>query len=421
MDYNSFLKLNLNIRSQSYKSCYNKHNQTKEVTALDITLSQKMNEFGESIFNELANYKKQKLREGHEMIDLSVGSPDLPPPPNVIDALTSHVQDPSLYGYSLTGTDELYEAISVYYSNRFDVSVRKENEVLMVMGSQDGLVHFPMVFTNPGDVVLVPDPGYTAYTAGIALSGATPYGMPLKEENGFLPDLNVIPDDVCQKAKLMILNFPGNPVPALATESFFKKVIEFAKKHQIIVLHDFAYSELYYEEKPISFLSVEGAKEIGVEFNSLSKSFNMAGCRIGYIVGNPEIIAAVNRLKSNLDYGVFLPIQKAAIAALRETSSFSDELRQTYKERRDILVKGLAEIGWHVDSPKASMFIWAKVPAGFTSTNFTYHLIDKAGIVVTPGNAFGPSGEGYVRIGLVQNEATLEKAVQRLKEISLLK
>ncbi|MCS0543844.1 aminotransferase class I/II-fold pyridoxal phosphate-dependent enzyme, partial [Aeromonas veronii] len=167
------------------------------------------------------NYKKQKLREGQEMIDLSVGSPDLPPPPYVIDALTSHVQDPSLYGYSLTGTDELYEAISAYYSNRFNVSVHKENEVLMVMGSQDGLVHFPMVFANPGDVVLVPDPGYTAYAAGIALSGATPYGMPLKEENGFLPDLAAIPEDVCQKAKLLILNFPGNPVPALATESFF--------------------------------------------------------------------------------------------------------------------------------------------------------------------------------------------------------
>lgn len=391
------------------------------MTALKITLSQKMNEFGESVFNELANYKKQKLREGQDIIDLSVGSPDLPPPPYVIEALATHVQNPTLYGYSLTGIDELHDAISDYYIRRFDVSINKENEALMVMGSQDGLVHFPIAFANPGDLVLVPDPGYTAYAAGIALAGAKPYGMPLIEENQFLPDLDAIPEEICQKAKLMILNFPGNPVPAFATQCFFKKVIQFAEKHQIMVLHDFAYSELYFEEKPISFLSVEGAKEVGVEFNSLSKSFNMAGCRIGYIVGNPDIIAAIKRLKSNLDYGVFLPIQKAAIAALRDTSSFSDNLRETYKKRRDLLVNGLAEVGWKVDSPKASMFIWAKVPRGFTSTEFTYRLIDEAGIVVTPGNAFGPSGEGYVRIGLVQNEETLKIVVQRLKDIPLLK
>ncbi|WP_010283043.1 LL-diaminopimelate aminotransferase [Bacillus timonensis] len=388
---------------------------------MNITLSQKMKEFGESIFNELANYKKQKLREGHDIIDLSVGSPDLPPPPCVTEALTSHVQNPSLYGYSLTGIDELHNAISDYYSRRFDVTVKKENEVLMVMGSQDGLVHFPMVFANPGDVILVPDPGYTAYAAGISLAGAIPYGMPLIEKNQFLPDLDAIPEDVREQAKIMILNFPGNPVPALATEPFFKKVIEFAKKYKILVLHDFAYSELYYEEKPISFLSVEGANEVGVEFNSLSKSYNMAGCRIGYIVGNSEIIGAVSRLKSNLDYGVFLPIQKAAVAALKDTSSFSEKLRAVYKKRRDILVKGLSEVGWQVDSPKASMFVWARVPAGFTSTDFTYRLIDEAGIVVTPGHAFGPSGEGYVRIGLVQNEETLVKVVKRLKRIPLLK
>lgn len=388
---------------------------------MEISLSEKMTEFGESIFNELASYKRQKRQQGHEIIDLSIGSPDLPPPPYVIEELSSQVQDSSLYGYSLTGTDELHEVISAYYYRSFDVSVQKEKEVLMLMGSQDGLVHFPMVFANPGDYVLVPDPGYTAYGAGIALAGAIPYGMPLKEENQFLPDLDAIPEDVCQQAKIMILNFPGNPVPALATEAFFKKVIEFAKKYQIIVLHDFAYSELYYDQKPISFLSIDGAKEVGVEFNSLSKSFNMAGCRIGYIVGNADVISAVGRLKSNLDYGVFLPIQKAAIAALRNSTTFSESLRETYKERRDILVDGLAEVGWKVDSPKASMFVWAKVPAGFTSTEFTYQLIDEAGIVVVPGNAFGPSGEGYVRIGLVQDKDILKRAIQRLSESQLLR
>jgi LL-diaminopimelate aminotransferase len=392
---------------------------TDEVTALNITLSDRMKEFQPLIFSDLSNYKKQKIQEGKEIIDLSVGSPDLPPPDFVMDELAKRVQNPSQYGYSLTGIVELHQAISTYYERQYRVTVSSNKEVLMLMGSQDGLVHLPMVLTNPGDIILVPDPGYTAYATAISLAGATPYPMPLKEQNQFLPDLNQIPEEIRVKAKLMILNFPGNPVPALATKDFFRQVIQFAKKHNIVVLHDFAYSELYYGEKPISFLSVEGANDVGIEFNSLSKSFNMAGCRIGYVVGNAFIIDALNRLKSNLDYGVFIPIQKAAISALQNASNFSDNLRAVYKKRRDVLVNGLNKIGWNIETPKASMFIWAKVPKVFTSTSFTYKLIDETGIVVTPGNAFGKTGEGYVRIALVQNEILLLKAISKLKESKL--
>jgi LL-diaminopimelate aminotransferase len=386
---------------------------------LNITLSDKMNNFQTSIFSELADYKKRKIQEGKNLIDLSIGSPDLPPPDFVIEELQKSVQDPSQYGYTLTGTEELHQAISDYYHRQFGVHLHADDEVLTVMGSQDGIVHLPMVLTNPGDTILVPDPGYTAYDAGISLAGASPYKMPLKEENHFLPDLSKIPKEIRDKAKVMILNFPGNPVPALATKEFFEEVVQFAKENQIVVLHDFAYSELYYEEKPISFLSVEGAKEVGAEFNSLSKSFNMAGCRIGYMVGNAQVINGLNRLKSNLDYGVFLPVQKAAIAALKNSAQFSEQLRSIYRKRRDVFVGGLNKLGWEVTSPKASMFVWAKVPKAFTSTQFAYKLIDEAGIVVTPGSAFGSEGEGYVRIALTQNEAILGDAVTRLKEIPL--
>ncbi|MBB6453134.1 hypothetical protein HNQ94_001582 [Salirhabdus euzebyi] len=383
---------------------------------MDMTLSHKMNQFKPSIFNELSHYKKRKEKEGNEIFDLSIGSPDLPPPSFVMDELAKGVQDPSQYGYSLTGIDAFHQSVAVYYKKAYEVQLQADQEVLMVMGSQDGLVHLPMVIVNPGDMVLVPDPGYTAYDAGIALADAQSYSMPLREENHFLPDLDAIPEVIREKAKLMILNFPGNPVPAVATKDFFEKVVQFAKKYNIVVLHDFAYSELYYGKRPISFLSIEGAKEVGIEFNSLSKSFNMAGCRIGYIVGNSTIVDGLNRLKSNLDYGVFLPIQQAAIKALQNASDFSEELRSVYKRRRDVFVKSLKELGWNVDIPQASMFVWAKIPKQLRSTDFTFRLMDETGIVVVPGYAFGKEGEDYVRIALTQDESVLLRAVSKLKE-----
>ncbi|MFC0471511.1 LL-diaminopimelate aminotransferase [Halalkalibacter kiskunsagensis] len=386
---------------------------------MSILFSKKMNRFQTSIFNELATYKKQKVEEGHHMIDLSIGSPDLSPPVFVMEELAKQVKDPSSYRYSLEGTPEFLQAISNYYSSQYHVTISSEKEALMVMGSQDGLVHLPSVITDPGDIILVPNPGYTAYAAGISLAEAKPYYMPLREENQFLPDLEQIPKDIRIKAKLMILNFPGNPVPAMATKEFFKSVVRFARKYNIIVLHDFAYSELYYRDKPISFLSIPGAKEVGIEFNSLSKSFNMAGCRIGYVVGNERVIEGLHRLKSNLDFGVFLPIQQAAVCALSNSTTFSADLREIYKKRRDLLVEGLHSVGWNVQSPQASMFIWANVPERYSSTELTYKLIDEAGIVTVPGIAFGSQGEGYLRLSLVQSEEVLKTAVKRLKKSNI--
>lgn len=381
-----------------------------------IHTANRMRSFQENIFTELAKLKKEKILQGSNIIDLSIGSPDLPPPAIVMDTLSDAAKNPNMYGYALKGTEEFHLAVKNYYKGNYQVDLNEQHEVLLLMGSQDGLVHLPMVLCDPGDYVLVPDPGYTAYSTGVSMAGANLYPMPLLKENHFLPNLKDIPKEVCEKSKLMILNYPGNPVPALATEEFFKEAIEFARQNNIVILHDFAYSELYYDQKPISFLSIEGAKEVGVEMNSLSKSFNMAGSRIAYAVGNQEILMQLSNLKSNLDYGVFLPIQAAAAKAMLDDSNFLENNRSTYKRRRDILIDGFQKLGWKVSSPKASMFIWAEIPHGYTSKEFTFSLLEKANVVVTPGNAFGEWGEGFVRIALVQPEETLIRALQQIEK-----
>ncbi|OQP07107.1 LL-diaminopimelate aminotransferase [Geobacillus sp. 46C-IIa] len=382
--------------------------------------AKRMNAFSASIFAELAAYRQQRRHLHDEWIDLSVGSPDLPPAPFVRGAIARYAEEPNAYGYTLKGIREFHEAVADYYRTAHGVVLNPETEVTYVIGSQDGLVHLPMVFADPGDVILVPDPGYPAYAAGVAMAEAAPYFMPLKEENGFLPDLHAIPEEIAKRAAIMFLNFPGNPVPAVATESFYREVVEFAKRYDVLVVSDFAYGELYYDgNKPVSFLSVPGAKDVGVEINSLSKSYHMAGCRIGYLCGNADVIRAFAEFKSNLDYGIFWPIQKAAAEALRYGADFCAESRAIYQARRDAFINGLAEIGWEVDRPQAGMFVWAKVPDGWTSLSFTKALIDRAGVVVTPGHAFGPSGEGYVRIALVEPEEKLRRAVEKLRASGL--
>jgi LL-diaminopimelate aminotransferase len=386
-----------------------------------IRLSKRMERFQPSIFNELVEYKKKKLRDGIDMIDLSIGSPDLPPSPLVKSVLSDLTKDDTQYGYTLTGIQPFFDAVSQYYHRKYQIDVDPKSEVLLSMGSQDALVHIPMVFADPDDYILVPDPGYTAYATGIAMAGAIPYFMPLLKENQFLPDLSLIPEEVAHKASLMILNYPGNPIPAMASKDFFEEVIQFARTYNIIVVHDFAYGEFYFDgQQPISFLSIPGAKDVGIEVNSLSKSFSLAGCRIGYVVGNADIIQAILRLKSNLDYGVFLPIQQAAIEALLHGDEFCENTRQIYQERRDIFVQGLHSLGWHVDSPQGGMFVWAKVPTGWNTMEFVYALMDKAHVVVTPGHAFGPTGDGYVRIALVQPKERLQQAVENIKASRLL-
>ncbi|WP_318508648.1 LL-diaminopimelate aminotransferase [Bacillus sp. T3] len=387
---------------------------------MNIHSADRMNAFTESVFAELTHLKKSQLAKGHHVIDLSIGSPDLPPPVFVQNKLKELVELGNSFAYSLSGTADFNQAVADYYNRSFSVRLNPEDEVLLLMGSQDGLVHLPLVLCNPGDYILMPDPGYTAYFAGAKLASAEIYPMPLLKENQFLPNLAEIPEEIIEKTKLMILNFPGNPVPALATEEFFSEVVQFAKKHNIVVLHDFAYSELYFDEKPISFLSVPGAIDVGIEMNSLSKSFSMAGARIAYAAGNAEVLSMLGQLKSNLDYGVFLPVQAAACLALRDTSNYLDQNRQIYKKRRDLLVNGFKELGWTIESPKASMFIWAKIPEGYTSKSFTIQLIEKANVVVTPGNAFGQWGEGYVRIALVQPESEIVQALENIRKSGIL-
>lgn len=388
---------------------------------MEFPISKRMASFPESVFAELSQIKNSKLSDGFPVIDLSIGSPDLPPPAFVMEELARGTREPESYGYSLTGTNEFHSAVCSYYKRNFEVNL-ESSEVLLLMGSQDGLVHLPMVLCNPGEYILVPDPGYTAFAAGAALAGAQMYGMPLKKDSSFLPDFDEIPDEILANTKLMILNFPGNPVPAMATEEFFLQVIHLAKKDGFAVLHDFAYSELYYEKKPLSFLSVTGAMDVGIEMNSLSKSFNMAGCRVAYAAGNQQLIALLANFKSNLDYGVFLPVQSAAVKALNDQSSFLKDLRETYRKRRDVLLKELKNIGWDISKPEGSMFLWAEVPNGYSSSrDFAVDLINRAGVVVTPGSTFGQWGEGYVRIALVQPEDVLKQAAANIEKSGIFK
>jgi LL-diaminopimelate aminotransferase len=385
--------------------------------AMSMVRSDKLDKVTTSIFTELVLEKRAAMARGVDVIDLSIGSPDLPPPPVVMDVLREGVSDPTMYGYTVTGIPEFHDAVAHFYQHRYNVKLDPKCEVLQLMGSQDGLVHLGMAVLNPGDIVLSPDPGYTVYESSIRLSGAELFPMPLLAENDFLPDLTAIPEEVARRAKMMIINYPGNPVAALAPASFFADVIAFAKRYNILVVHDFAYSELVFDGiRPCSFLSLPGAKEVGVEFNSLSKTFNMAGCRIGYVVGNPDVIHTLSVFKSHVDFGVFLPIQKAAIAALTSDYTSLDTLVTEYTVRRDALCEGLTKAGWTVSKPPATMFVWAKIPEGWTSHKFAFDVLNYAGVAVTPGHAFGRHGEGYVRLALVHPPEILRKAADRIEQ-----
>lgn len=383
---------------------------------MNLIASNKMRKLTTGIFTELANKKQDALNKGIDVIDLSVGSPDLPPPPFVVDTLVKYSQDTTKYGYTLKGIDEFNEAVSTFYKKRYSVDLDPIGEVLQLMGSQDGLSHLATAIVNPGEYVLIPDPGYPIYEASVTLAGGLVYPMPLLEENQYLPKLDEIPQDILKKTKMMIISYPGNPVTAMANEAFFEEVVSFARKNQILVVHDFAYSELIFDRHPqISFMSVKGAKEVGIEFNSLSKTFNMAGCRVGYVVGNKEAINILASIKSHIDYGVFYPIQKAATAALTSDYTVLQEQVKEYEKRRDLLITGLEHAGWKVAKSPATMFIWAKVPSGWTSRQFAFELIEKVGVAVVPGDAFGQQGEGYVRMALVQSPEKLAEAAKRIQ------
>ena len=371
-----------------------------------------------SIFTEMNKIKAEVEAKGIDVINLGIGSPDRPPAPHLIDYMIKAVGNPNNYGYPTSeGTKELRCTVAKWYKKRFDVDLDADKEVLILMGSQDGLAHLAQALINPGDIALVPDPGYPIYSAGILLAEGELYPLPLLKENSFLPDIDNIPEHIAQKAKLIYLNYPNNPVAAVADVDFYSKVVKWARGHDIVVCHDAAYSELAFDGySPLSFLQTPGAKEVGVEFHSFSKTYNLAGCRIGMLVGKKEVIQLLAKLKSNIDYGVFLAIQEVACRALTEDQSYVKQMADLYQERRNILIEGLSKIGWSIPSPKASMFLWAPLPNGWLSSKeFAFTLLRETGVLVIPGVSFGPNGEGYVRIALTQEGSVLEEVPNRLK------
>ncbi|MBU7318566.1 aminotransferase class I/II-fold pyridoxal phosphate-dependent enzyme [Paenibacillus oleatilyticus] len=388
--------------------------------------SKRLAELGSAIFSEMAAWKKEVTARGVDVIDLGIGSPDRAPSVRVMEALTRAVNDPGLYGYPTSEGSALFrQTVARWYAHRFGVALDPEDEIVTLMGSQDGLAHLAMAVTDPGDTVMVPDPGYPIYSASLVLAGVQPYYMPLRADNGFLPKLEDIPEEVARQAKFMLLNYPSNPLSAVADLAFFEQLVEYAREHELLLVHDLAYSEMSFDGfKPPSILEVKGAKDIAVEFHSLSKSFNMAGCRIAFMVGQRDAVRALRVLKSNIDYGVFLAVQQAGIAALEEDMMpGSRSVAALYERRRDIVIEGLNEAGWSIPKPKATMFIWAPIPEGWTSRQISREMLYSAGVVVIPGDAFGKEGEGYVRIALVQEEGRLREAVRRigqfLREASL--
>ncbi|KAA0955759.1 aminotransferase class I/II-fold pyridoxal phosphate-dependent enzyme [Sporosarcina sp. ANT_H38] len=387
---------------------------------MKIEPSKKMSIFAPAIFGDLKAAAEAKKANGVELVDLSLGSPDLPPDEKVRRVLSEQSALENTYGYTLNGTKRFNEAVANYYKRRSGITLNPETEIIQTMGSQEGLVHLPLAFCNEGDIVLTTNPAYVAYEAGIKLAGAVPYEMPLRAENGFLPNLDEIPDFIAQKAKLLILNLPGNPVPALPDATFFDKVVAFAKKHNIIVLHDAAYSEYYFTgDSPISFLSTPGAMEVGMEINSLSKSFSLAGARIAYIVGNAEMIRIIKQLKSNLDFGTFGPIQEAAATALDNAEEITQRLRNEFSARHKVLMNGLTEIGWSVTPSNGGMFVWAKYPFDMDDKEFVFKVIEQCGVVMVPGSIFGTEGVGFVRLALVQKVDALQKAVDQLSKLEI--
>ncbi|MCA9470645.1 MAG: LL-diaminopimelate aminotransferase [Nitrospira sp.] len=371
------------------------------------------------LFAAIDEMKRRAIERGMDIINLGIGDPDLPTPAPIIERLKQAAEDPKHHQYpSYDGMISFRTAVAGWYKQRFGVNADPKSEIVTLIGSKEGIGHVPMAFINPGDVVLIPSPGYPVYPVATSFAGGIAHIMPLVKQNGFLPDLDAIPKDVARKAKMMFLNSPNNPTSVVYEKGFFRRVVEFAQEHHIIVCHDAAYTEIYYDGKrPPSFLEAEGAMDVGIEFHSLSKTFNMTGWRIGFAVGNKDVIAGLGKVKTNIDSGVFQAIQEAGITALESDDQLTDGLRKIYQERRDVLVPGLQRLGLTLNNPAAAFYVWIEVPKGFTSASFTAHLIEKAGIVTTPGNGFGDPGEGYIRMTVTTPKERLAEAVDRMQKI----
>lgn len=386
---------------------------------IDVQLADRVRNLPPYLFAAIDLMKDEALAKGVDVINLSIGDPDVPTPKHIVEAMQAAVTKAEHHQYpSYEGMLSFRSAVAEWYKTRFNVIVDPKTEVLSLIGSKEGIGHIPLAFINPGDVVLVPSPGYPVYPVGTLFAGGESYLMPLLEKNNYLPDFTIIPEDVLKRAKLMFLNYPNNPTSAGAPRSFYEEAIALAKKHNIIICHDAAYSEVYFDgEKPMSFLELDGAKEVGIEFHSLSKTYNMTGWRIGFAVGNAKVIAGLGKIKSNLDSGVFQAVQEASIVALQTDDAVLADLRKIFEERRDVMYEGLTSLGLKVQKPKATFYLWAKVPEGYDSSGFVAHLLNNAGVLGTPGVGFGAPGEGYIRFALTKPVARIKEAVERIKKV----
>lgn len=369
------------------------------------------------LFTRIEKKLEEAKEKGIELISLGIGDPDLPTPAHIVKRLQETAENPDNHRYPTSqGMSEFRQAVASWYLRRHGVNLNLQTEVVTLMGSKDGIAHFPLCWINPGDVALVPDPGYPVYGIGTILAGGTPEFIPLRPEHGYLVDFSSIPAEVAKQAKLLYLNYPNNPTAAVANLDFFQQAVEFAKSYDLLVCHDAAYTEITFDGyRAPSFLEASGAKEVGIEVGSLSKPFNMTGWRIGWGVGNADVIEALTRLKTNLDSGVFQAVQEAATTALTSDLSDLESLRKIYQERRDILVNGLNSMGWKLSKPLGSFYVWAPVPSGYTSAEFVEEVLEKTGVVLTPGNGYGNRGEGYFRMSLTLATDKIGEAIRRIK------
>ena len=375
-----------------------------------------------NIFNQLDERKRALLQSGKDVINLSIGTPDFRPDSHVMEAVSRAALDPEQYKYSLNETRALLDAVQDWYKRRYDVALA-DDEIMAVCGSQEGIAHVCFPFAGPNDLILAPDPGYPIFSFGPLMAGATVALYPLKEENNWLLDFADIPEDIADRAKAMVVSYPNNPTTAVADRAFYERLVTFAREHNIIVIHDNAYSDLLLNgEQGLSFLSIPGAKEVGIEFNSLSKTYNLTGMRVSFALGNREVVSKFRAFRSQIDYGMFYPIQAGAVAALTGPQDIVARNREGYMARRDALCGGLRSIGWDVPDAQGTMFVWAKIPDRFASSvDFVVELMEKTGVIGVPGSAFGAQGEGYVRFALVVPPERMAEAVRRIDQSGILK
>jgi len=384
-------------------------------------LAERIKKLPPYLFKDMDQKIHEMVKKGVDVINLGIGDPDLPTPVKIVDSMMEAIKDPKNHHYpSYTGMEEFLASIGKWYDQRFSVSLDPKNEILALIGAKEGVAHLPLAFINPGDIVLITSPSYPVYNSGTLFAGGEPYFLPLIKENDFMPDLSSIPKNNKEKAKMLWLNYPNNPTSAVATKEFFEDTVDFAQKNNILICHDLTYSEIAFDNyRPISILEIEGAKDVCIEFHSLSKTYSMTGWRIGFAAGNKEAIKGLGLIKSNIDSGIFQAIQIAGIEALRLYEESNEQIKEVYKRRRDVMVQKLQESGFTLNKPKATFYLWIPIPHSYTSVSFAERLLTEAGVVVTPGNGFGQPGEGYIRLALTQNEERLIEAADRIKSIEL--